>query len=45
VQKLKAGGRTLEEGVSAGPTKEFDPTWGNGFMDFKSFIGIVYRTL
>jgi hypothetical protein len=45
VQKLKAGGRKLEEVVAAAPTAEFDPTWGKGFMPAAGFIGLVYNTL
>jgi glyoxylase-like metal-dependent hydrolase (beta-lactamase superfamily II) len=45
VQKLKTSGRTLEQVVAENPTKEFDPTWGKGFMPPAMFIGIVYNTL
>lgn len=45
VQKLKTSGRTLEQVVAENPTKEFDPTWGKGFMPPPMFIGIVYNTL
>jgi cyclase len=45
VYKLKTGGRKLEEVVAEAPTKDFDATWGKGFMDGKSFIALVYNTL
>lgn len=45
VQKLKTSGRTLDEVVSAAPTKDLDDVWGKGFMDPKSFVSIVYSTL
>ena len=45
VQKLKTSGRKLEEVVAENPTKEFDPTWGKGFMPPAMFIGVVYNTL
>lgn len=45
VQKLKTSGRTLDEVVAANPSKEFDATWGKGFMDPKTFLTIVYNTL
>lgn len=45
VQKLKASGRKLEEVVAESPTKEFDPTWGKGFLPANMFIGLVYNTL
>jgi cyclase len=45
VQKLKTAGQTLDEVIAANPSKEFDETWGKGFMDPKSFIAIVYGTL
>jgi len=45
VQKLKTSGKKLEEVVADNPTKEFDPTWGKGFMPAAGFIGLVYNTL
>jgi glyoxylase-like metal-dependent hydrolase (beta-lactamase superfamily II) len=45
VQKLKAGGRKLEEVVAAKPTAEFDATWGKGFMPADMFVSIVYNTV
>ena len=45
VQKLKTAGRTLDEVIAAGPSKEFDEAWGKGFMDPKTFVSIVYGTL
>jgi glyoxylase-like metal-dependent hydrolase (beta-lactamase superfamily II) len=45
VQKLKSAGRTLEETIAAAPSKEFDAEWGQGFMDARSFVTLVYQTL
>jgi glyoxylase-like metal-dependent hydrolase (beta-lactamase superfamily II) len=45
VQKLKKEGRTLEEVVKAAPTKDLDPTWGNGFMQPAQFVTIVYQSV
>ena len=45
VQKMKAAGRTLDEVTAAAPTKDFDATWGKGFMPPPMFVGIVYNTL
>lgn len=45
VQKLKTSGKKLEEVVAENPTKEFDPTWGKGFLPAPMFVGLVYNTL
>lgn len=45
VQKLKSGGRTLEEVVVAKPTADLDGVWGKGFMQPNDFVAIVYGTL
>jgi cyclase len=38
-------GRTLAQIKAAGLTKEFDPTWGAGFVPPDRFIEIVHRSL
>jgi glyoxylase-like metal-dependent hydrolase (beta-lactamase superfamily II) len=45
VQKLKTGGRTLQEVVAAKPTSDLDAQWGKGFMQPNDFVAIVYATL
>jgi cyclase len=45
VQKLKAGGRPLEDAIAAKPTKDLDEVWGKGFMPPDNFVTIVYSTL
>jgi glyoxylase-like metal-dependent hydrolase (beta-lactamase superfamily II) len=45
VQKLKTSGRKLEDVIAENPTKDFDPTWGKGFLPAAMFIGLVYNTL
>ena len=45
VQKLKTGGRKVEEVVASKPTADLDPTWGKGFLNPDMFVGIVYNTL
>jgi cyclase len=45
VEKLKKGGRTLDEVVASNPTAAFDATWGKGFMPAKNFVALVYGTL
>jgi cyclase len=45
VQKLKTEGRSAAEVVAANPTADLDAAWGNGFMQAKDFVGIVYATL
>lgn len=38
-------GRTLEQLKAAGLSKEFDDTWGKGFIQPPIFIELVYRSL
>lgn len=38
-------GKTEDEVVDANPTKEWDATWGQGFMDPERFTRIVYQSL
>ena len=45
VQKLKSGGRTLEDALAAKPTKDLDEVWGKGFMPPDNFVTLVYSTL
>jgi cyclase len=45
VQKLKTAGRTVEQVVAEGPTKDLDAAWGKGFMTAPNFVAIVYNTL
>ena len=45
VAKLKKSGQTLEQVIAAAPSKEFDATWGTGFMNAAQFLGLVYNTL
>ena len=45
VAKLKKSGQTLEQVIAAAPMKEFDATWGAGFMNPAGFLGLVYGTL
>ncbi len=45
VQKLKTAGRTVEQVVAANPLADLDATWGQGFMQAKDFLPIVYGTL
>ena len=45
VQKLKTSGRTLEDALTAKPTKDLDEVWGKGFMPPDNFVTIVYSTL
>ena len=45
IQKLKSGGRTLEQVVAAKPTASFDAAWGKGFLTPDQYVGFVYGTL
>jgi cyclase len=45
VQKLKTAGRTVEQVVAANPLADLDATWGQGFLQAKDFLPIVYNTL
>jgi glyoxylase-like metal-dependent hydrolase (beta-lactamase superfamily II) len=45
VQKLKTAGRTLDEVIAANPIADFDPTWGKGFFQGKTFLAIAYNAL
>jgi glyoxylase-like metal-dependent hydrolase (beta-lactamase superfamily II) len=45
VAKLKKSGQTVQQVIAAAPMKEFDATWGAGFMNPAQFLTIVYNTL
>jgi glyoxylase-like metal-dependent hydrolase (beta-lactamase superfamily II) len=45
VRPLIAAGKSLEEVKAAQPTREWDATWGQGFMKPDVWLGIVYKSL
>jgi glyoxylase-like metal-dependent hydrolase (beta-lactamase superfamily II) len=45
VATLRTIGHTLQEVIAAAPSKEFDATWGAGFMNPAAFLGLVYHTI
>ncbi|MEY4931746.1 MAG: hypothetical protein RLZZ403_66 [Pseudomonadota bacterium] len=45
VQKLIDQGLTEDQAVAAQPTREFDATWGTGYIKPDVFVRIVYRSL
>jgi glyoxylase-like metal-dependent hydrolase (beta-lactamase superfamily II) len=45
VKPLVAAGRSLDEVKAAQPTREWDATWGTGFMKPDLWLGIVYKSL
>ncbi len=45
IEALKNKGKSLPEVVAAEPLTDFEETWGDGFLDTKTWIGIVYKTL
>lgn len=45
VQELIAAGKRVEEVLQARPSREFDETWGKGFMSPENFLRIVYSSL
>ena len=38
-------GKTLEEIKVIGPSKDFDPKWGDGFLSPDKFTQILYEDL
>lgn len=38
-------GMSEDEVVQAAPTEDYDPRWGNGYMDPATFTRVVYRSL
>jgi glyoxylase-like metal-dependent hydrolase (beta-lactamase superfamily II) len=45
VQAELAAGRSLEDVKAAGLTKEWDESWGRGFIRPDAFVESVYRSL
>jgi cyclase len=45
VQKLKAGGKSLQDAVAAKPTADLDGTWAKGMVNGDFFTTLVYTTL
>jgi glyoxylase-like metal-dependent hydrolase (beta-lactamase superfamily II) len=45
VREGLARGQRLDELLAARPTREFDETWGKGFIDPDRFVRSVYRSL
>ena len=45
MQKLIDQGLTEDQAVAAQPTREFDATWGTGYIKPDVFVRIVYRSL
>ncbi len=45
VAKEIAAGKTKDEVVAARPTREFDATWGGGFMKPDRFAALVYESV
>lgn len=45
IKAMVQSGKTLEQVMNAGPSKEFDETWGKGFMKPADFVKIVYSSL
>ena len=45
IKLLIAAGKTTDEVVAAAPTKDFDTTWGSGYVTPDVFIKIVFSSL
>jgi len=45
VAALVAEGKSLEEVQAAKPTEDLDETWGGGFINGETIVGIVYGSL
>ena len=45
VRTLIQQGRTKEEVIAAKPSAQWDATWGTGFMNPPTFLGIVYDSM
>jgi glyoxylase-like metal-dependent hydrolase (beta-lactamase superfamily II) len=45
VQRLIAGGRSLEAVLGAKPTAQWDAQWGNGFIKPDDFVTTIYESL
>ncbi len=45
IEPMVAAGKSLEQVKAAQPTKDFDETWGKGFIKGDTFVEIVYKSL
>ncbi len=45
IQSLVDEGKTLEETQAAGPSADWDPGWGDGFVKPDAFVRMVYEDL
>jgi len=45
VKDLIAAGKTMEDVVTAAPTKDFDAKWGSGYVTAKVFTEMVFSSL
>ena len=45
VQKLKSGGKSIDEAVAAKPLADLDEAWGKGLFTSDVFVRIAYLTL
>jgi glyoxylase-like metal-dependent hydrolase (beta-lactamase superfamily II) len=45
IKALVAAGKTIDEAVSAAPTKDFDAEWGRGYVSPDVFVRMVFTSL
>jgi glyoxylase-like metal-dependent hydrolase (beta-lactamase superfamily II) len=45
VMDLIATGKTIDEAVTAAPTKDFDAKWGSGYVPPDVFVKMVFSSL
>jgi len=45
VEKLKAGGSTVQQAIAARPTADLDATWAKGNIKPDTFVALVYDSL
>ncbi len=45
VEKLKAGGNTVEQAIAAHPTSDLDAAWAKGNIKPDTFVALVYDSL
>jgi cyclase len=45
IKELIAAGKTMDEVVAAAPTKDFDASWGSGYVTAKVFTEMVFSSL
>ena len=45
VKDLIAAGKTMDEVVTAAPTKDFDARWGSGYVNPKVFTQMIFSSL